>query len=52
LAQGLGTRAGFWLNLQIEIDVATAEKAIGKALTKIVPISKEQHKSIARRLRA
>jgi hypothetical protein len=32
--------AGFWLNLQTQFDIATAEKAIGKALAKIVPVSR------------
>jgi len=41
LSKALGTTAGFWLNLQTQFDVATAEKAIGKALAKIVPISKD-----------
>jgi plasmid maintenance system antidote protein VapI len=41
LSKALGTMAGFWLNLQTQFDVATAEKAIGKALAKIVPISKD-----------
>ena len=39
LSRALGTTAGFWLNLQIQFDTATAEKAIGKALAKIVPVS-------------
>jgi addiction module HigA family antidote len=41
LSKALGTTAGFWLNLQIQFDIATAEKAIGKALAKIVPISRD-----------
>jgi addiction module HigA family antidote len=41
LSKALGTTAGFWLNLQTQFDVATAEKAIGKALAKIVPISRD-----------
>jgi antitoxin HigA-1 len=40
LSKALGTTAGFWLNLQTQFDIATAEKAIGKALTKIVPVSR------------
>jgi addiction module HigA family antidote len=40
LSKALGTTAGFWLNLQTQFDIATAEKAIGKALAKIVPVSK------------
>ncbi len=41
LSKALGTTVGFWLNLQTQFDVATAEKAIGKALAKIVPIAKD-----------
>lgn len=41
LSRAFGTTAGFWLNLQTQFDIATAEKAIGKALTKIVPISRD-----------
>jgi addiction module HigA family antidote len=40
LSKAFGTTAGFWLNLQTQFDIATAEKAIGKALAKIVPVSK------------
>jgi addiction module HigA family antidote len=40
-SRALGTTAGFWLNLQIQFDIATAEKAIGKALAKIVPVSRD-----------
>jgi addiction module HigA family antidote len=40
LSKALGTTAGFWLNLQTQFDIATAEKAIGKALAKIVPVSR------------
>ena len=40
-SKALGATAGFWLNLQTPFDVATAEKAFGKALAKIVPISKD-----------
>jgi addiction module HigA family antidote len=32
LSKALGTTAGFWLNLQTQFDIATAEKAIGKAI--------------------
>src|SRR6202171_4083074 len=39
LLKAFGTTAGFWRNLQTRFDVATAEKAIGKALAKIVPVS-------------
>jgi addiction module HigA family antidote len=41
LSKALGTTARFWLNLQTQFDIATAEKAIGKALAKIVPISRD-----------
>ena len=41
LSRAFGTTAGFWLNLQIQFDIATAEKAIGKALAKIVPVSRD-----------
>jgi addiction module HigA family antidote len=41
LSKALGTTAGFWLNLQTQFDIATAEKAIGKALAKIVPVSRD-----------
>ena len=41
LARAFGTTAGFWLNLQVQFDIATAEKAIGKALAKIVPVSRD-----------
>jgi addiction module HigA family antidote len=41
LSKALGTMAGFWLNLQTQFDIATAEKAIGKALAKIVPVSRD-----------
>jgi addiction module HigA family antidote len=41
LSKALGTTAGFWLNLQTQFDIATAERAIGKALAKIVPVSKD-----------
>ena len=41
LSKALGTTPGFWLNLQTQVDIATAEKAIGKALSKIVPVSKD-----------
>jgi antitoxin HigA-1 len=40
LSRALGTTAGFWLNLQTQFDIATAEKAIAKALAKIVPVAK------------
>jgi addiction module HigA family antidote len=40
LSKAFGTTAGFWLNLQTQFDIATAEKAIGKALAKIVPVSR------------
>ena len=41
LSRAFGTTAGFWLNLQTQFDIATAEKAIAKALAKIVPVSRE-----------
>ena len=41
LSKALGTTAGFWLNLQTQFDIATAERAIGKALAKIVPVSRD-----------
>jgi addiction module HigA family antidote len=41
LSKALGTTAGFWLNLQTQFDIATAEKAIGKALAKIIPVSRD-----------
>jgi addiction module HigA family antidote len=41
LSRAFGTTAGFWLNLQIQFDIATAEKSIGKALAKIVPVSRD-----------
>ena len=40
LSKAFGTTPGFWLNLQTQFDIATAEKAIGKALAKMVPVSK------------
>ena len=41
LSRAFGTTAGFWLNLQTQFDIATAERAIGKALAKIVPVSRD-----------
>ena len=41
LSKAFGTTAGFWLKLQTPFDIATAEKAIGNALAKIVPVSKD-----------
>jgi addiction module HigA family antidote len=41
LSKAFGTTPGFWLNLQTQFDIATAEKAIGKALARIVPVSKD-----------
>ena len=41
LSKALGTTAGFRLNLQTQFDIATAEKAIGRALAKIVPVAKD-----------
>ena len=41
LSKALGTTAGFWLNVQTQFDIATAQKAIGKALAKIVPVSRD-----------
>jgi antitoxin HigA-1 len=41
LSKALGTTAGFWLNLQTQFDIATAEKTIGKALAKIIPVSRD-----------
>ncbi len=41
LSRAFGTTAGFWLNLQTQFDIATAEKAIGRALAKIVPVARD-----------
>ncbi len=41
LSRAFGTTAGFWLNLQTQFDIAMAEKAIGRALAKIVPVSRD-----------
>lgn len=41
LSRAFGTTVGFWLNLQTQFDIAVAEKAIGKALAKIIPVSRD-----------
>ena len=41
LSKAFGTTPGFWLNLLTQFGIATAEKAIGKVLAKIVPVSRD-----------
>jgi addiction module HigA family antidote len=40
LSRALGTSAQLWLNLQIRYDMETAERALGRELTKIARIGK------------